>query len=53
MSAAFSLALYFHVSLKKAAVKLSLANKDRVMEGLANSCSWIEFLCFRSNLAYF
>lgn len=53
MSAAFSLALYFHVSLKKAAVKLSLANKDRVVEGLANSCSWIEFLCFRSNLVYF
>lgn len=39
MSAGFSLAWYFYVSSEKAAVKFSLADEDRAMEGLANSCS--------------
>lgn len=30
-------------------LKLSLGNEDHVMEGLASSCKWLEFLCFRSS----
>lgn len=52
MSAGFSLAWYFYVSSEKAAVKFSLADEDRAMEGLANSCSWTECLCCRSNFMF-
>lgn len=36
-------------ALEKLRLKLSLDNEDHVMEGLENSCSWIEFLCFGSS----
>ena len=34
--------------LEKLLLKLSVDNEDQVMEGLPSSCSWVEFLCFRS-----
>lgn len=43
---------FFYVSSEKAAVKFSLADEDRAMEGLANSCSWTECLCCRSNFMF-